>query len=127
MYSSATIDMDIAGGPQGVSLACLSCHDGTIAVDSFGGNSSGTSWVSGSALIGTDLSSLHPVSVTYDTTKDPDFNNKTSVVAAGLVLYGDHKDQVECGSCHNPHDPTNQPFLRISNAGSALCLTCHNK
>ncbi|MBI5182346.1 MAG: hypothetical protein HZA06_05505 [Nitrospirae bacterium] len=31
-YSSSTIDTNI-GQPDGVSLACLSCHDGTIAVD----------------------------------------------------------------------------------------------
>jgi predicted CXXCH cytochrome family protein len=128
MYSSATIGMDIAESPQGVSLACLSCHDGTIAVDAFGGNPGGAMWIgTGPALVGTDLSTVHPVSVTYDTAKDPDFNDSASVVAAGLVLYGKNKDQVECGSCHDPHDPSNQPFLRMSNAGSALCLTCHDK
>lgn len=45
---------------------------------------------------------------------------------------------VECASCHDPHvkqgDPYNTSglvaggtFLRISNAGSAVCLACHNK
>jgi predicted CXXCH cytochrome family protein len=33
MYDSSTIDTTIPGTPSGVSLACLSCHDGTIAVD----------------------------------------------------------------------------------------------
>ncbi|HWP13305.1 MAG TPA: cytochrome c3 family protein [Ramlibacter sp.] len=33
---------------------------------------------------------------------------------------------VECASCHDPHT-TNQTFLRISNAGSAVCLACHVK
>jgi hypothetical protein len=43
--------------------------------------------------------------------------------------------EVECASCHDPHGvpsagagssfiPT---FLRVANAGSALCLTCHTK
>ncbi|MBI5043268.1 MAG: hypothetical protein HZC10_05450 [Nitrospirae bacterium] len=32
-YSSSTIDTNV-GQPDGISLACLSCHDGTIAVDS---------------------------------------------------------------------------------------------
>ena len=31
---------------------------------------------------------------------------------------------VECASCHAPHNDT-ALFLRISNAGSALCLACH--
>lgn len=34
---------------------------------------------------------------------------------------------VECGSCHDPHRTTNGTFLRISNAASALCTTCHDK
>jgi len=43
---------------------------------------------------------------------------------------------VECGSCHDPHNSStfngtgtdlSVAFLRISNAGSAVCTTCHNK
>lgn len=39
---------------------------------------------------------------------------------------------VECGSCHDPHNAstasaTSVAFLRISNAGSNLCLACHDK
>ena len=38
---------------------------------------------------------------------------------------------VECASCHDPHNvtggATDVQFLRISNAGSAVCLACHNK
>jgi predicted CXXCH cytochrome family protein len=34
---------------------------------------------------------------------------------------------VECASCHDPHSSTNDTFLRISNAGSAVCLACHTK
>ena len=36
MYNAAwssTIDMAVETSPQGVSLACLSCHDGTIGLD----------------------------------------------------------------------------------------------
>ncbi len=33
---------------------------------------------------------------------------------------------VECSSCHDPHVP-NKLFLRVSNEGSRLCLTCHDK
>jgi predicted CXXCH cytochrome family protein len=35
--------------------------------------------------------------------------------------------KVECGSCHNVHDPQYPGFLRKSNAASALCTTCHIK
>ena len=34
---------------------------------------------------------------------------------------------VECASCHDPHTAVNPTFLRVSNAGSGLCLTCHTK
>jgi predicted CXXCH cytochrome family protein len=38
---------------------------------------------------------------------------------------------VECGSCHDPHVAPNTPlvevnFMRTSNAGSVVCLSCHN-
>lgn len=33
---------------------------------------------------------------------------------------------VECSSCHDPHI-SNRLFLRVDNAGSRLCLTCHDK
>jgi len=33
---------------------------------------------------------------------------------------------VECSSCHDPH-ASSQLFLRVDNAGSRLCLTCHDK
>lgn len=33
---------------------------------------------------------------------------------------------MECSSCHDPHIDNGQ-FLRITNTGSRLCLTCHDK
>lgn len=33
---------------------------------------------------------------------------------------------IECGSCHDPHS-SNPLFLRVTNQGSKLCLTCHDK
>jgi predicted CXXCH cytochrome family protein len=34
---------------------------------------------------------------------------------------------VECASCHDAHTPNNGTFLRVSNNGSGLCLSCHVK
>lgn len=34
---------------------------------------------------------------------------------------------VECGSCHDPHNSTNNTFLRLNNDNSAVCLSCHVK
>ncbi len=44
---------------------------------------------------------------------------------------GNFRPFVECASCHDPHvenvGGNNPTFLRTSNAGSALCLACHDK
>lgn len=129
MYSSPSLDMTIAGSPAGVSLACLSCHDGTVAADQLlnyppGVTGPGIFTVGG---IGTDLSNDHPISLTYNATLDTDFVAPVGSQVNGLQLFGGAGDQVECGTCHSVHDNVNEPFLRISNAGSALCLACHIK
>ena len=128
MYSSPTLDMTVAASPAGVSLACLSCHDGGLATDSLLNNpvANGTDFLGNS--LGTDLSNDHPVSLTYDATQDPTgFHAAVNNQVNGLQLFGATGDQVECGTCHSVHDDTNGSFLRMSNAGSALCLACHVK
>lgn len=142
MYDSATIDMTIANEPQGVSLACLSCHDGVTGLDAAvqesGRQGSGVlsptdanvpNIMGGRHAFGPDLSAQHPISVTYDSAADAGFQPKATAIGNGVVLYGAAENQVECGSCHNPHDAvtvTNR-FLRMSNDGSQLCLACHIK
>lgn len=137
MYDSPSMNMVVAGAPAGVSLACLSCHDGTVAADQLLNYPNSTGIDAQTAVgvftlgdsLGTDLSDDHPISVTYDTTLDPDFvaiDGATNTVN-GLQLFGTGGDQVECGTCHSVHDNTNEPFLAVSNAGSALCLSCHVK
>ncbi|MBI4698960.1 MAG: cytochrome c3 family protein [Nitrospirae bacterium] len=145
MYTSSTINMTMGTKPGSTSLACLSCHDGTTAFDSLlnfpgSGSTNPGDWVyngtrnaitnsaTPATYMGPDLTNDHPIAVTYDTAQDTAFNAKTGnyVNANGnnLPLYS---GKVECGSCHNPHDNTNGTFLRASNAGSALCTTCHIK
>lgn len=135
---SSTIDMTVAAAPQGVSLACLSCHDGTIGLDVVINRPNADTSLAGTgatmpanagqffANLGTDLRNDHPVSITYSTAADaafnaPDVNNR---VNGELPLYS---GRVECGTCHNPHNTTNTPFLRKSNSASSLCRTCHIK
>ena len=50
----------------------------------------------------------------------------TRVAASGYTGQTEAEPFVECASCHDPHT-TNSTFLRISNAGSAVCLACHIK
>jgi predicted CXXCH cytochrome family protein len=131
LYSSSTLDATL-GQPAGVSKACLSCHDGTVAVDSYAGATGTHTLQSGNpALLGTDLSNDHPISLTYNSALATADKGLVTPVSASFVdgasevpLYS---GQLECGSCHNPHDNTYTPFLRKSNAASALCTTCHIK
>ncbi|MEZ4417248.1 MAG: cytochrome c3 family protein [Gemmatimonadota bacterium] len=142
MYSSATLDMPRDGQPTGISQACLSCHDGTIGLDvvinapnSYTGiippTTPGTNTMPpGNTNLGNDLRNDHPISVTYDPSADLAFNSVASIKAAGVRLFTDPTgggEKVQCASCHNPHDKTNTPFLRIANSSSNLCLTCHVK
>jgi len=132
LYSSSTFDADDGsygyGQPGGVSKLCLSCHDGTVALDAFGGApGNATNKMSGSALLGTDLSDDHPISFTYNAalvTADGGLNDPTGATISGWLFGG----KVECASCHDVHNNgLGDPLLRISNDGSALCLTCHAK
>jgi len=172
LYSSGTMQGTASLTSSSASLACLSCHDGTQAMDnminqpgSSGYNSSGSVpsnsiGIIGSAVglanpianLGTDLSNDHPVGIPYcgggQTTpgsrsgcRDQDFfgadNNgsgngymvgSSSIQKENMRLYGTSlaSATVECASCHDPHT-ANKTFLRISNSGSAVCLTCHAK
>lgn len=132
MYNAAyspTMDMTVGAAPGDASMACLSCHDGTIAYDAYTGNPTPDATVmlpANAAYVGTDLTNDHPVGVTYDNTLDTSFNAPGSLALA--KLYGTGGDQVECASCHNPHDQdTHGSFLIASNAASALCTDCHIK
>jgi len=132
LYSSDTLNATV-GQPSGASKLCLSCHDGTVAIDSFGGNT-GNEMISGGENIGTDLSGTHPISFTYNAAlANADgalFDPSTKTTALGGTIAGDllAGGKMECSSCHDVHDRDgNDELLRISNTSSALCLTCHNK
>lgn len=53
----------------------------------------------------------------------PLYGRDDSDFGTGVGLLTPH---IECSSCHDPHTST-ETFLRVSAAGSQLCLTCHNK
>lgn len=133
VYSSATLNATV-GQPSGISKLCLSCHDGTIALDNFGGRTNGTNYISGGRNLGTSMSNDHPISFTYDATlatadgglHDPSTTNSGlgNKIAQDLLISG----KMECSSCHDVHNKYNQLKLLVkSNSASALCLTCHNK
>ncbi len=137
LYTSATFaGVASQGQPGPSSKLCLSCHDGTVAVDSFanaGTINAGTHFISSTNRIGSgnSLSSDHPIAFSYNAALvaidkglvTPISTNYVDV-AAIIPLFG---GKMECASCHSTHDNTFTKFLRISNAGSSLCLKCHVK
>ena len=133
LYSSSTLDATDLGQPGDESKLCLSCHDGTVALENFGGVTTDLNYITGSALVGTDISDDHPISFTYDAalaTADGGLHDPTTTNSGlGGFITGDmlFSNRLECASCHDVHDDANGMFLRIDNAASALCLTCHNK
>jgi predicted CXXCH cytochrome family protein len=133
LYTSSTLDA-VMGQPDGNSKLCLSCHDGTVALENFGGITNGTTHVTGTALVGTDLTNDHPVSFVYNTALantdgglfDP--SNTQSGLGGTITNTMLFSDKLQCASCHDVHNKYGINGLLVkTNAGSALCLTCHNK
>ncbi len=115
--------------PSGSAKLCLSCHDGTIAVNATINNGTiamaGGTFIPATASLGTDLSNDHPVSFARNASTtavvDPPSNDAVHLETGTRF--------VQCVSCHDPHsqrlDPTVGKFLVKANQGSALCVTCH--
>jgi predicted CXXCH cytochrome family protein len=136
-YSSTGTLNATVGQPSGVSKLCLSCHDGTTKIDAIGGAAGTTAMGAVAGNFGTDLSNDHPISFVYNSalvTADGGLKAVTSTSGLGGTIEGDMlfgatsgSKTVECSSCHDVHNAGFANLLRKSNAGSALCLTCHSK
>ena len=143
-YTSSTMNA-ATGAPGSTSKLCLSCHDGTVAVNSFGGASGvAGSPITGSANLGTNLSDDHPIGIDYTpavVTADGalwDPATKTVTVGEGaktkngtinaIMLFS---SKVECASCHDVHNTftadAGAKLVRVTTKSSQLCLTCHDK
>jgi predicted CXXCH cytochrome family protein len=103
------------------SVLCMSCHDGVTTQSVIGPTS--TKAV-GNPTSSFGLQNDHPINMTYDTVQDPGLQALASVTAAGLKLFGAN-NSMQCASCHDVHNNANTKFMRTSNTGSGLCLTCH--
>lgn len=138
---NATDNNDWTGTAGNISGLCMSCHDDTVGLGSLVNTPiSGTITDPGtisvafpgtSADLGTDLSNDHPVAFTYNaalSTADTELVDPSTLTGA-VQLFGPSSDQLECSSCHDPHNSTatEQPFLVMSNSSSNLCNTCHQK
>jgi predicted CXXCH cytochrome family protein len=139
LYNSPTFDgISTITDPGASSRLCLSCHDGTVALENFGGITSGTNYIDPSARIGgvsgNDLSTDHPISFEYtDALAVSDgglFPPTTTNSGLGGTIDNDmlYGGKMECASCHDVHNRYGVAhLLRMSNVNSELCLTCHNK
>jgi len=118
------------GVPGAASMVCLSCHDGSSALDAFGGmdgqvDLAGLATRDGVIGRDDDLSGDHPVGVPFPEF-DRAFRSRAGVEGPGFVVLPEGR--VECVSCHDPHGQYGIPKLLVkSNVRSALCLTCHRK
>jgi predicted CXXCH cytochrome family protein len=135
LYVSPTSTLDTTVSQPGTtSKLCLSCHDGTVALDSYGAGATdndGTK-ISGVANVGTDLADDHPIGFTYDTALATSDGELATPASASEVTSGDYPlfsgSQFECATCHDAHNTgTGEKFLRETAVGSAICKVCHNK
>ncbi|MHB2150528.1 cytochrome c3 family protein [Calditrichota bacterium LG25] len=133
VYQSNTLNAKV-GQPTGISKLCLSCHDGTIALNNFGGGLQISKYIPAEAQIGTDLRNNHPVSFVYDSKLAEEdgglYDPASSESGLGATIQQDLliDNQLQCTSCHDTHNLMgNEKMLVIMNAKSRLCLTCHIK
>jgi predicted CXXCH cytochrome family protein len=127
IYQSSSLQANV-GQPTGSSKLCLSCHDGTVALaETLGDSSGGGTYITpGKANLGTDLSDDHPISFVYSSalsTEDVQIR-LPSVVPAQLRL--DRSRELQCTTCHDPHDNRFGNFLVMSNQRSDMCRSCHD-
>jgi predicted CXXCH cytochrome family protein len=125
--------------PDEMSKICLSCHDGIIAPDAYGGNAAGTAYLFGKDAVGAVRSNNHPISFVYDSalaatvrdlydpsTQPSGLAGSTGTISKDMLF----SNRMECSTCHDVHNTkavAGTKLLVKDTAGSALCLTCHNK
>jgi hypothetical protein len=144
---SSTLDGAQSAQPDGTAKMCLGCHDGTTAIDTFDKYAGGTLFMDDVNPLfvipgfadGTDrdLRGTHPISITYDTTADPNLNPVTNAMGtSGTIEDVLDAGKVQCSTCHDVHDQetvVGTRLLRVAQTvgqggtPSGLCLTCHIK
>jgi predicted CXXCH cytochrome family protein len=127
IYQSSSLQANV-GQPTGSSKLCLSCHDGTVALaESIRGGPSGGAYIApGSANIGTDLSDDHPISFVYSTALSTEDVQIRPPSALPEQLKLDRSGELQCTTCHNPHDNRYGDFLVMPNRRSQMCTACHD-
>lgn len=154
---SSTLDVTPDNPPKGITLMCMSCHDGvtSIAVGSLlnapgSGNPAvslidtgmadkiGQIYDGGFLGWGANIGEGNPSAPgTINLSNDHPVSFQWVSNLAGMkpdasIGFSDStvklfNNKMECSTCHKVHDPDIPPFLRMSNDGSQMCLRCHDK
>jgi predicted CXXCH cytochrome family protein len=128
LYSSSTLQATL-NQPTGSSRLCLSCHDGILALGNLRvpppGEALTLGPLRGDRNLGTDLGDDHPVSFVYDGALAVKRGDLVDPSGLPKAIRLDETGQMQCTSCHDPHEDRRPNFLRMGNLDGALCLTCH--
>ena len=132
LYNSTTTQATI-GQPDGASILCLSCHDGTIALGNVLSRQADidfsmgiTTMPPGNTNLTTDLANDHPVSFVYNSSlaaADGELVDPVNLVWPVML----ENDKLQCTTCHDPHKNTYTDFLVVTSKYSELCTQCHEK
>ena len=128
-YESSTLKAAV-GQPTGSSRLCLSCHDGTIALtQTYNPQNAppGTIYITSQdrGYLGTHLGDDHPISFAYDSALAAQNHELLDPASLPASVSLDNTGQLQCATCHDPHDNTFGKFLTMSNVESQMCRTCH--
>ncbi len=129
-YDSTTLLASPIGAPTGKSRLCLSCHDGTVALGALQNPPPGNDMADvrlgsthrgflGGDGVSVDLSDDHPISFGYTAAVPGELADPAGI---DLPLDG---TQLQCTTCHDPHEKDLQPFLHKTAINGELCTTCH--
>jgi predicted CXXCH cytochrome family protein len=130
-YATDISDLGTVATPTASNL-CLSCHDGTVAVDSF---YSAVTTTTGTTFMPTDrtvkdLTQQHPINFTYNAAlataagiKAP--ASTTSVDGAGEIPL--FQGKMQCATCHDPHNGASGILAQKfpTQTSGTFCTYCH--
>ncbi|MFZ4546598.1 MAG: cytochrome c3 family protein [Bacteroidales bacterium] len=132
LYQSSMLNA-LPGQPDGTSILCLSCHDGTVALGSVLSRPSAITMTTPGGFLPSGVSNLsqnlrndHPVSFVYDAalaTADGQLKPPSGINPPVALKSG----KVQCTSCHDPHKNILSDFLVATSVNSNLCNSCHQR